>query len=118
MSCSSNNNINQTFIIEPVTITGSCAPVNTTIISGCSDDTVIKLTNSIEPEVDNKITLGSNIKRFREINTKSGKSTTWESSESITTPKVVLGLDSNGEHREITANNSIINNDTLIGGSY
>ena len=132
MSCSNtSSNINQTFIIEPLSITGgsptlsACTTMFTNLVESCSGDTTISLTsgstifnNEIVPENDNTINIGSNIKRFREVNSVSGTSSYWSSSVSVTTPNLNLGNDSLGDSRIITANNSIMQTDTLNGGTY
>jgi hypothetical protein len=82
---------------------------------GCSP---ITLHDDIIPNNDNEINLGTSIKRFRDINTNSGTSSVWTSVNKVITPNLDLGLDSSGNTRIITANNSIIQDDTLFGGSY
>jgi hypothetical protein len=64
------------------------------------------------------IDVGSTSKRFRDINTVSGTSTVWTSSIKVNTPTLDLGNDYQGNLRQITADNSIIQNDTLLGGTY
>lgn len=83
-----------------------------------SCNTGITLNNDIIPNTDNSINLGTQITRFREINTVSGTSTIWSATTRIYTPEVDLGLDGLGNSRKIDANNSIIQNDILLGGSY
>jgi len=58
------------------------------------------------------------IKRFRDINTVSGTTTVWTSTIKVYTPELDLGLDSLGNQRTITANNSVIQNDILNGGIF
>lgn len=82
---------------------------------GCSP---ITLHDDLVPTTDNNVNLGTPIKRFRAINTVSGTSTVWSSTTSVTTPKVDLGLDSGGFSRILTANSSVLNNDTLDGLIY
>lgn len=72
----------------------------------------------IKPKIDNKIILGSDTKRFRDINTVRGTTTVWSVREELVTPKINLGEDNNGVNRVITADNSIIQDDTLLGGKY
>jgi len=84
-------------------------------IFGCSP---ITLHDDLEPVTDNFINLGTPIKRFRDINTVSGTSTTWTSTTSVITPNLMLGLDSSGNTRTITANNSVIQDDILFGGGF
>lgn len=74
--------------------------------------------NTILPTSDNIVELGSPSRRFRNINTVSGTSTVWTSTNRVITPNLDLGLDSLGNQRTITANNSVIQNDILVGGSY
>jgi hypothetical protein len=82
--------------------------------------TITGLTTSgdITPVTDSTVDLGTNIKRFRNINTISGTSSVWTSTTSVTTAALELGVDSSGNTRTITADNSIIQNDTLLGGVY
>jgi hypothetical protein len=78
----------------------------------------ITLHGDIIPVTDNTINLGTPIRRFRDINTVSGTTTVWTATTSIYTPELDLGLDSLGNQRKITANNSVIQNDTLNGGIF
>jgi len=121
MSCSSNSpNINQTFIIESVEsapVISGCTGIFTNNINPCTGDT-IEVGANITPSIDNEKDIGTINKRFREINTYKGNSTLWVSTQEINTPNLNLGLDSNDDNRTITANNSIIRNDTLLGGTY
>jgi hypothetical protein len=113
LSRNDNQNILATFTGNT---SGECiSDLYVTNIYGCSP---ITLHNDLEPFIDSGIGLGSIIKRFREVNTLSGTSTLWTASTSITTAALELGLDSSGNTRTITANNSIIQNDILRGGSY
>jgi len=124
------SDINETFIIEPDNLTGStvisaCTAIFTNNVISCSGDSKINLSTglvefntNIVPNVDNNIDAGTTIKRFRNINTVSGTSTVWTSSIKVTTPTLDLGNDSQGNLRQITANNSIIQDDTLLGGSF
>jgi hypothetical protein len=72
----------------------------------------------IEPINDNVTEIGKPLKRFRNINTVSGTSTVWTSTNQIITPSLNLGLDTLNNQRTINANNSIIQNDILNGGNY
>ncbi len=85
-------NINETFIIEPVIDTGqtfiitACTAVFTNSVISCSGDSYINLgtseidiNNSLYPVIDASIDLGSQIERFRHINTVSGNSSYWNS---------------------------------------
>ena len=124
------SDINETFIIEPEQLTGStivsaCTGVFTNTIYSCSGDSQINLfsgvtqfNTNIEPNTDATIDVGTPIKRFRNINTVSGTSTIWTSTIKVTTPTLDLGNDSQGNLRQITANNSIIQDDTLLGGNF
>ncbi len=132
MSCLNNSSsINQMFVIEPMAVTGdtviisACTAVYTDKIISCSGDAEIELllgqtvfNTSIIPRYDATIDLGIPLQRFRDINTVSGTSTVWTSTISVTTPLLDLGVDSLGNIRQITANNSIIQDDFLNGGSY
>lgn len=73
---------------------------------------------TIQPTIDDNVTLGTSIRRFRDINTVSGTSTVWTSTNQVITPNLNLGLDSLGNQRTITANNSVIQNDILDGDTY
>ena len=124
------SDINETFIIEPEQLTGStivsaCTGVFTNTIYSCSGDSQINLfsgvtqfNTNIEPNTDATIDVGTPIKRFRNINTVSGTSTVWTSTIKVTTPILDFGNDSQGNLRQITANNSIIQDDTLLGGNF
>jgi len=133
MSCGGNNttNINKTFIIEPLSITGgspvvsACTVVYTNKVESCSGDTEILLTSGatifntdLLPITDNTINIGNNIRRFRELNSVSGTTSVWVAQTRVETPMLDLGLDSSGNTRQITANNSILQNDILFGGGY
>lgn len=131
MSCQGNSSdINQTFIIEPLAITSStivsaCTAVYTDNIISCSGDSEIILSSGatyfntdILPVVDATIGLGLPGNRFRVVNSVSGLSTYWTATTSVTTAMLDLGNDTDGNLRQITANNSIIQNDTLLGGTY
>ena len=129
MSCSSNSNISQTFIIEPSggsePIISACTAVYTNLVISCSGDSQIHLSSgetmfntSINPMVDATIDVGIPSRRFRDINTVNGTSSVWTSTIKVNTPTLDLGLDSQSILRQITADNSIIQNDDLNGGSY
>jgi hypothetical protein len=126
-----NSSINTTFILEPMSITGgtpvvsACTAVYTNELISCDGDATIQLSTgetifntSIMPDIDGGIDVGSPLRRFREINTYSGTSTYWTATTSVTTPMLDLGLDSLGNPRQITADSSVIQNDTLFGGTY
>jgi hypothetical protein len=124
MQC--NGNINQTFIIETIEGTptiSACTGVYTNAVIDCDSDTQITLnpTNiTINKDLipsDINIDLGSIGSRFRNINVISGSSLFW-SAATVTTTEIDLGLDSSGEQRTLTANNLVISNDILNGGTY
>lgn len=130
-SCGTNNSINKTFIIEPLHITGNtesitaCTEVITNKIVSCSGDTEIHLTSGstifntdIIPTTDNTISIGYPHNRFRDINTYSGSTSIWSADTRVETPELHLGDDSSGNTRTITADNSIIQDDILSGGTY
>lgn len=124
------SDINETFIIEPAELTGNtvvsaCTAVFTNTVISCSGDSQINLfsgltefNTTLVPEIDATIDVGLPMRRFRDINTVSGTSSVWNSTVSVTTPMLDLGNDSQGNLRQITANNSVIQNDTLLGGTY
>ena len=132
MSCSNNSSsINQMFIIEPMSLTGgtpvisACTAIYTNTIISCSGDAEIILgtgqtifNTSIIPLLDATIDIGIPLQRFRDVNTVSGTSSVWTSTISVTTPLLDLGLDSSGNTRQITADNSIVQDDFLNGGVY
>ena len=132
MSCTNNtSNINKTFIIESASAltTGdtisACTAVYTNNIIECDPESGVTINNilqysgdTIMPLVDNTINLGTPLKRFRDLNTISGTSTVWVSTNRIETPELRLGLDLSGNTRTITADSSILKYDTLLGGSY
>ncbi len=96
--------------------TNSIDPCDTGVT--ISNIITINTDGTIIPTTDNFVDLGSPIRRFRDINTVSGTSTIWTSTNQVITPNLNLGLDGLGEQRTINANNSIIQDDTLLGGSY
>lgn len=125
------SDINQTFIIEPQSLTGgtpvvsACTAIYTNEVISCNGDATIILgsgstifSTNIIPATDNTIDIGYPTQRFRNINSVSGTSTYWTSTTSVTTAALALGLDSSGNTRTITANNSVIQNDILLGGIY
>lgn len=78
----------------------------------------ITLHGDITPVTDDTINFGTPIKRFRDINTVSGTTTVWSATTRVYTPELDLGLDTNNESRIITANNSVIQDDILNGGTF
>ncbi len=126
-----NYDVNETFIIEAFSMSGgvptftACTAVFTNSIISCSSNSQINLYSGITefntnlvPENDATIDVGIPTKRFRNINTVSGTSTVWTSTIKVTTPTLDLGNDSQGNLRQITADNSIIQDDFLNGGIY
>ena len=85
-------------------------------IYGCGS--VVTIHQDLIPISDNLINIGTPTMRFRDVNTVSGTSTTWTSTNSVITPNLNLGLDSSGNTRTITANNSVIQDDILFGGGF
>ena len=123
------SDINETFIIEPLILNNdtisACTAVFTNSVISCSGDSQINLfsgltefNTNLVPENDATIDVGIPLKRFRDINTVSGTSSVWTSTIKVTTPLLDLGLDSQGILRQITADNSIIQDDFLNGGIY
>lgn len=92
-----------------------CEGISTSNLYGCSP---ITIHDDLLPVTDGDLDLGSTTKRFRDINTLSGTSTVWTSTNQVITPNLNLGLDSNNNLRIITANNSIIQDDILNGGLF
>lgn len=124
-------NITETFIIEPFILTAdtstisACTAVYTNRVTSCDGDAtiflntgVIEVNSSIIPLIDAANDLGTNQLRFRKINTVSGYSTVFSSSEKVITPILDLGYDSQGNYRTITADNSIVQLDDIDGGVY
>jgi len=70
------------------------------------------------PTTDDTLSVGTPTFRFREVNTYSGNTTIWVVQNRVETPELHLGLDSSGNTRTITANNSIIQDDILNGGGF
>lgn len=92
-----------------------CDPTSGVTISGI----VTFLPNpTIQPVSDDTVNLGTTTKRFRDINTISGTSTVWTSTNVVNTPNLNLGLDSDNNSRIITADNSVIQDDIINGGTF
>jgi hypothetical protein len=96
-------------------VLSACTGVYTSNLYGCSP---ITIHDDLLPLNDGGSDLGTPVNRFRDVNTISGTSTVWTSTNKIITPELNLGLDSSGNTRTITANNSIIQDDILNGGDY
>jgi hypothetical protein len=115
-TCNNNGEIIKTYIVEDTTVVTACT-ITVDLIDSCSL-TGITLSDSLIPDVDNTINLGTPLRRFRDVNTISGTSTVWTSTGIIYTPILDLGIDSSGDTRQITADNSIIQDDLLNGGNW
>lgn len=89
----------------------------TTMSAGTLTTGGITTSGDIILTTDNTFVIGTPIKRFREVNTVSGTSSYWKST-TVSATTIDLGLDSSGNTRIINANNSIIKNDCLDGGTY
>jgi len=96
-------------------VLSACTGVYTSNLYGCSP---ITIHDDLLPLNDGGSDLGTPVKRFRDVNTISGTSTVWTSTNKIITPELNLGLDRSGNTRTITAYNSIIQDDILNGGHY
>jgi hypothetical protein len=102
---------------------GSGSTIQTENIIACESGVTINnaitvYNTEVLPSSDNLISVGSPSKRFRNVNTVSGTSTVWTATQKIITPVLDLGLDLSGNTRIITADNSIIQDDVLLGGEY
>lgn len=127
-NCSQGNvSLNKTFIISSAQVTPvlPCTAYTTNLIFSCDGSKTFTFSGNtitpykdIIPQNDGEINIGSPVRRFRDINTISGTSTVWTSTNQVVTPNLNLGFDSQGNLRVITANNSIIQQDILNGGNY
>ena len=105
-------------------VTGTTNTIITDKVNPCSSgvtisDIVTFYPNPrVEPVIDDNVQLGTPTRRWREVNTVSGTSTVWTSTNRVITPNLDLGLDSQSNSRIITANNSIIQDDCLDAGDY
>lgn len=126
-----NSGINKTFILEPMTTTGgtpvisACTAVFTNKVESCDSNTEILLLSGetvfntdILPINDNELSIGYPTRRFRELNSFSGTTSIWSATTRVVTPELQLGLDSSGNTRTITADNSVIQDDILNGGTF
>lgn len=133
MSCTNQSgSINKTFIIEsPDVISGTtpvfsaCTVLYTNKVESCSGDTEVLLTSGatvfntdLVPVNPDTVSVGQPTRRFRELNAVSGSVSVWSATTRVHTPELHLGLDSSGNTRTITADNSVIQNDCLYGGTY
>ena len=113
-NCSQGNiSLNKTFIISstPVTPVLPCSAYTTNLLFSCDGSKTFTFSGNtitpykdIVPENDGQINIGTPIRRFRDINTISGTSTVWTSTNEVITPNLNLGVDSQGDLRIITAN--------------
>ena len=118
--------VNQTFIIKPGdTFDIPCSGISTNQIFSCDGDTSILLSTDyivveggIIPDVDGVRDLGLPNRRFRNVNTLSGTSTVWTATEVFNTPDLNFGLYIDVNQRNITADNSVIQDDILNGGNF
>jgi hypothetical protein len=117
-NCGSINSVNKTFIIETPPEEGACLDLTVNLIESCVSGGTITIGADLAPEVDSTFSIGTKTRRFRELNTLSGETSTFLITSDLKSPNLDLGLDSNNESRIITANNSIISQDTLFGGIY
>lgn len=130
-----NSNINETFIIEPMLISGdtiiysACSAFYTNNIVSCDSissiylgDIYVEINVPLVPNTDNTLDIGLINKRFRSINTVSGSSTYWTSQNgtinSLSASTINLGLDLSNNERILTAETVILGNDTLISGFF
>ena len=90
----------------------ACTSIHTSNIYSCYSG--ITLHTNIEPSVDDLVYLGSPSKRFRDVNTVSGTSTVWTSTNQVITPNLNLGLDLSGNTRIITRRILLKNNKIFI----
>jgi hypothetical protein len=107
------------------TTVSACTFIQTNELRNCDEDNQIQLLSgktifntNLTPNADATLDIGLEVKRFRNINTVSGTSSFWVSTTKVITPMLDLGLDSQGNIRQITADNSILENDVLLGGIY
>jgi hypothetical protein len=127
-NCSQGNiSLNKTFIISstPVIPVIPCSAYTTNLLFSCDGSKTFTFSGNtitpykdIVPESDGQINIGTPIRRFRDVNTISGTSTVWTSTNVVNTPNLNLGFDSMANERIITANNSVIEDDILFGGDY
>ena len=120
-ACTENININNNIVNADGSILfnssiSACTAINTSNLIGC--DVEINLHTDLVPISADTINLGTPIRRFRDINTFSGTSSVWTSTQEVITPNLNLGLDLSGNTRIITAENSIIQQDILSGGNF
>jgi hypothetical protein len=105
-------------IATNITLSGvlsACTGIYTSNLYGCSP---ITIHDDLLPNSGDTFNLGTPIRRFRDVNTVSGTSTVWTSTNVVNTPNLNLGLDSDNNQRTITADNSVIQDDILNGGLY
>lgn len=122
-------NIYKTFIIDtPQSTSGNpiddlyVKDLHVTQINSLSGDS-IEINADLIPSQDNQFIIGTNIRRFREINTVSGYSSFWSGQtmtiDTLSGDTINLGFDSIAmEERILNKHTSILNNDNLLGGIY
>jgi hypothetical protein len=116
-TCGDFGDIIRTYVIDEGQIVTGCTSVITDDVFSCNL-TGITIHDSLYPEPTDSINLGSPTRRFRDVNTISGTSSVWTSTSVVYTPNLNLGLDLSGNTRVITADNSIIQDDLLNGGTW
>jgi len=104
-------------------VCNSGSTIFTDFIDPCSSGVTINSNFTVyedftQPTSDGTKTFGTPNRRFRDVNTISGTSTVWTSTDRVVTPELHLGLDSQNNNRTITANNSVIQDDVLDAGDY
>jgi hypothetical protein len=112
--------ISETFIVQsrPLNPLSVSDEISTNTISSLESSGITFNSSTLNPSIDNNFDIGSPVKRFRNINSVSGTTSIWSVCDVVNTPSLNLGIDSNNESRLITANNSVIQYDTLVGGDY
>lgn len=128
---SNNNTINiyRTFLIDsPKSTSGE--PIDNIFINDLNVDTInalsgdnINISGNLIPTIDGQYYLGTNIKRWRELNTLSGYSSFWSAQtatiNSFSGDTINLGYDDiSMEFRILDKNTSILKDDNLNGGIY
>lgn len=122
-------NFYQTFLIDtPVSSSGS--PTDNLFVDNLNVNNISTISGSninynanLIPTNDGQYYIGTNIKRWRELNVLSGQSTYWTSNtmdvDVISGDTINLGFDSIAyEYRILDKDTSILKNDILNGGVY
>jgi hypothetical protein len=122
-------NIYKTFIVDtPQSTSGDpidnlyVKDIHVTQINPLSGDT-IQINGDLIPSEDDQFIIGTNIRRFREINTVSGYSTFWSGQtmviDTVSGDTIHLGYDPIAmEERILNKYTSILIDDDLLGGNY